>query len=246
MLRMNILVLGQVISAVVQQANAQTEPDMIQLPAACVEVGTLLMGEHANPLREVCLDSFSIGRYEVTFREYDLFTSATGRATRHDAGFGREERPVIDVDWFDALAYADWLSEVTGKRYRLPTDAEWEYAAKGNAEFGFRYSWGAEPEENKANCRSCGGQWGGEMTSPVGSFEANTFGLHDIHGNVWEWTADCYVRNDAREVGDNQCAGVVRGGSWDVHADHLVFWLRAPQLRKRPARDIGFRLVLEH
>lgn len=246
MYRLKTIALGVIPFTLIMDANAQTEPDMVQLPAACVEVGSLLMGNHANPLREVCLDAFSIGRYEVTFREYDQFIEETGRARRHDMGFGREDRPVIDVDWFDAAAYAEWLSEKTGKRYRLPTDAEWEYAARGDAEFGFRYSWGSEPGENKANCRNCGSQWGGQMTSPVGSFDPNTLGLYDMHGNVWEWTSDCYSSNSPEDVDDKDCGGVVRGGSWDVQTDDLVFWLRAPNLRYKSAQDIGFRLVLEH
>ena len=242
MFRVKTTVAGLVTLVLMTQANAQTEPEMVQLPAACIEVGSLLMQHHANPLRETCLDSFSIGRYEVTFREYDQFTEDTGRAKRHDIGFGREDRPVIDVDWFEAAAYAEWLSDKTGKRYRLPTDAEWEYAARGHAEIGYRFSWGRELEVNRANCRNCGSQWSGQMTSPVGSFDPNVFGLYDMHGNVWEWTSDCY-RTDTN---DNNCGGVVRGGSWDTQTDQLVFWLRASYLRGKSARDVGFRLVLEH
>lgn len=227
-------------------ANAQTEPDMVRLPAACVEVGTLLMGRHASPLRTVCLDAFSIGRYEVTFREYDQFTLETDRARRHDVGFGRDDRPVIDVDWFDAVAYSDWLSEKTGKTYRLPTDAEWEYAARANADIGFRYSWGAEVGDGLANCRNCGSQWSGRMTAPVGSFLPNPFGIYDMHGNVGEWTSNCGATGNAMDENAEGCqGGVVRGGSWDVGADEMVFWHLAPQRSNKPARDTGFRVVLE-
>lgn len=227
-------------------ANAQTEPEMIAVPAACIETGTLLMNQQANPLREVCVDSFSIGRYEVTFREYDQFTDATGQAARHDLGFGRGNRPVIDVNWFDAAAYANWLSEQTGKIYRLPTDAEWEYAAKANAGIGFGYSWGNEPTKNKANCRNCGSQWDAQKTAPIGSFDSNSLGLNDMHGNVWEWTSDCYYGNASKDIEGKHCkVGVVRGGSWDVDVSNLAFWIRAPQISTETAQDIGFRLVLE-
>lgn len=244
--KLKILTLGVIASVLTMHAKAQTEPQMVQLPAACVEVGTLLMGLHAIPLRTVCLDSFSIGRYEVTFREYDQFTQETGRAQRHDMGFGREDRPVIDVDWLDAVAYADWLSEKTGKQYRLPTDAEWEYAARGNAAIGFRYSWGTEPGENQANCRDCGSRWDGRMTSPVGSFAPNSLGIYDMHGNVGEWTSNCERANSSEDASGTDCkGGSVRGGSWDAESDQLVFWLRAPQRSDSPAQDTGFRLVLE-
>jgi len=228
-------------------ANAQIEPDMVSLPAACVEVGAMVIDWQAAPLREECLDSFSIGRYEVTFAEYDLFTAATGRAARNDVDFGRENRPVIDVSWFDAFHYAQWLSEQTGKTYRLPTDAEWDYAAMANTELGFKYHWGAEPIENKANCSNCGSQWDGQMSAPAGSFDPNSLGLYDMHGNVWEWTADCYYADDPKDVEDTHCkVGVVRGGSWDVDVSDLVYWVRAEQISTKTARDTGFRLVLEH
>lgn len=246
MKRLKAIARGFIPCTLMIHANAQTEPDMVQLPAACVEVGTLLMGLHVKPLQEVCLDAFSIGRYEVTFREYDQFTEDTGRAKRHDVGFGREDRPVIDVDWFDAVAYADWLSKETGKKYRLPTDAEWEYAARANAVVGFRYSWGAEPGENQANCRNCGSRWDGRMTSPVGSFAPNALGIFDMHGNVGEWTSNCERVNSAEDANVTDCkVGTVRGGSWDVESDQLVFWILAPQRSDKPARDTGFRLVLE-
>ena len=200
----------------------------------------------SNPLREVCLDDFLISKYEITFREYDLFTQETGRAARNDVGFGREGRPVIDVSWFDAFAYAEWLSNKTGKTYRLPTDAEWEFTARFDTEFGYKYTWGAEEELGKANCSDCGSQWDGKMTAPVGSFEPNTLGVYDLHGNVWEWTADCYYADSPKEEEGSHCkSGVVRGGSWDVNAGHFAFWIRAPQLSGKPTRDTGFRLVME-
>lgn len=246
MFRLRRLILTVIPLISVMNVSAQIEPDMIDLPAACVQVGALVIDWQAAPMRKECLESFSIGRYEVTFAEYDLFTAATGRAARNDVDFGRDNRPVIDVTWLDAFHYAKWLSEQTGKTYRLPTDAEWEYAAMANAEMGSNYHWGAEPIENKANCSNCGSQWDGKMTAPVGSFDPNSLGLYDIHGNVWEWTADCYYVDDPKEVEDTHCkTGVVRGGSWDVDVSDLVYWVRAPQLSTKSARDTGFRLLRE-
>jgi len=227
-------------------ASAQTQPEMIQVPAGCADVGSLLMDQQSNPLRQVCLDNFMIGKYEVTFQEYDVFAEETGRPAPHDINFGRDDRPVVDVTWFDAVAYAQWLSVRTGKKYRLPSDAEWEYAAKFGTEFGFNYSWGVEIGLDRANCMGCSSQSEARMTMPVGSFGANSLGLFDMHGNVWEWSSDCYYSDSPKVVNDMHCeVGVVRGGSWDAASDKLVFWLRAPQMSTRPAQDIGFRLVLE-
>lgn len=238
-----ILIFGQGLLSL--PAQAQTEPEVVHIPAACVEVGTLLMDYPNSPLRKICLDAFAIARYEVTFAEYDQFTEATGRATRNDMGFGRGDRPVVDVDWFDAALYAAWLSEETGKSYRLPTDAEWEYAAKLHTEFGHNYSWGVVPEPNKANCLDCGSQWDAQMSAPVGSFEPNLAGVYDMHGNVWEWTTDCFYEESPPE-GETHCEiGVIRGGSWDSAADKMIFWQRAPRMTQYPAGDVGFRLVLE-
>mgnify|MGYP003646431902 FL=1 len=227
-------------------AHAQLEPEMLLVPAACVELGSLLLDQQNNPLREECLEPFYIGKYEITFAQFDEFTRATGLAPRNDLGIGRDTLPVIDVSWDDAVAFAKWLSQKTGETYRLPTDAEWEYAARAGAEFGFKYHWGPEALENQANCRDCGSQWDGNMAAPVGSFAANNFGLHDMHGNVWEWTADCGVVSSPSEAGDSGCrVGTVRGGSWDVPAAQIAFTFRAQQQRRRPTRDTGFRLVRE-
>ena len=149
-----------------------------------------------------------------------------GRSEPSDSGWGRGKRPVINVSWDDATAYAAWLSQQTGKKYRLPTEAEWEYAARAGSTT--KYPWGDEASRDFANYgkdECCGGlamgkdQW--ENTAPVGSFSANAFGLHDMHGNVWEWVQDCYhssyegapVDGAAREQCDSS-SRVLRGGSW--------------------------------
>lgn len=241
-----ISVLASILGLFVGSANAQIEPEMVLIQAACVELGSLSIGQQSNPLREVCIESFYINRYEVTFSEYDEFTRETGLAARHDLGFGRESRPVVDVNWFDAVAYADWLSSKTGEKYRLPTDAEWEYVARAGAELGFKYSWGAELVPNLANCKDCGSTWGSQMSAPVGSFEPNSFGVYDMHGNVWEWTSDCFYTDSPKKVRDLHCkVGVVRGGSWDVPATEIAFTVRAVQQSENTAANTGFRLVRE-
>jgi len=170
------------------------EPKMEDIPA-----GKFLMGppeheegrESNERQHEVVIEKpFFIGKYEVTFDQYDLFALTEGRRIPDDSDWGRGQRPVINVSWGDALEYAQWLSKKTGKKYRLPTEAEWEYAARGGAQTP--YWWGAEIGNGNANCYRCGSGWDGRSTAPVGSFKANGFGLHDTAGNVLEWTCSEY------------------------------------------------------
>ena len=197
-------------------------PEMVVIPAGSFKMGCVSGRSCTNaerPVHEVTIASFALSKYEVTFEDYDVFTDATGRERADDRGFGRGRRPVINITWDDAVAYTKWLSEQTGKDYRLPSEAEWEYAARAGT--ATRYSWGNNLGHNRANCNGCGSEWDNEMSAPVGSFEANGWGLYDMHGNVWEWTQDRYnnryvgAPNDgsAWEVGDST-ARVVRGGAW--------------------------------
>ncbi len=143
--------------------------------------------------------------------------------------WGRGNRPVVNVTWDDATAYAQWLSAVTGESYRLPSEAEWEYAARAGTETA--YSWGDELGTNKANCDGCGSRWDDdEETAPVGSFAPNAWGLHDMHGNVWEWTGNCWNEGyagapaDGSAWTDGHCGRrVVRGGSYQGLGNVIVW-----------------------
>ena len=196
------------------------EPRMVSIKGGCFEMGSPAGEEgHSDDerLHQVCVDNFSIAISEVTFAQYDRYTQATDAAQPDDNGWGRDDRPVIDVSWTDAMAYAEWLSRETGKRYRLPTEAEWEYAARAGSRTA--YPWGNAIGNNRANCDGCGSRWGDEQTAPVGSFAPNTWGLHDTVGNVWEWT--CSAADESYDGGEQRCASlgtdgerVFRGGSW--------------------------------
>ena len=175
--------------------------------------------------------SFELSKYEVTFEEYDRFVAATGRRSPDDEGWGRGRRPVINVSWEDAVAYTEWLSSQTGERYRLPTEAEWEYAARAGAITPFHFG-----DEMWHLCRYANYADGsirlyvessvcldgiGARTATVGTYEPNAFGLHDMHGNVWEWVQDCWNDSylDAPTDGSAWTSGdcerrVLRGGSW--------------------------------
>ena len=201
-------------------------PQMVVIPAGTFRMGCLSNDddctEHEFPVHEVSIRSFALSMREVTFTEWDACMAAGGCGGYRpdDSGWGRGNRPVIHVSWEDAQSYVAWLSEVTGHAYRLPTESEWEYAARAGTDT--TYSWGNELWSNRANCIGCGSQWDGEMTAPAGLFEANAFGLHDMHGNVWEWTEDCMDGSYAGTPSDGSAwlsgycgSRVLRGGSWD-------------------------------
>lgn len=210
-------------------------PEMIVIPA-----GNFMMGSPASekgrntregPQHRVAIGkSFAVSRFDVTFADWDACVSVGGcpRENRAgDAGFGRGTRPVIYVSWDDSQAYVAWLSKMTGQRYRLLTEAEWEYAARAGTSTA--YFWGEEIGVGNANCDGCGSEWDDRQTSPVGSFKPNAFGLHDMAGNVWQWVQDCYqpdyngASTEGSAVTSVDCKNrVVRGGSW---------YIRPPALR---------------
>ena len=163
---------------------------------------------------------FAVSKFELTFAEWDACV-AHGDCVPHvsDSGWGRGRQPVINVSWDDAQSYVAWLSRITGKEYRLLSEAEYEYAARAGTQTA--YPWGDDIGKNNANCDGCGSQWDNKQTAPVGSFAANGFGLYDTVGNVWEWTEDCHHNNyngapvdGTAWTGDDCSSRVVRGGSW--------------------------------
>ena len=198
-------------------------PELVVIPAGRYRMGCVSGTDCEDdefPVHEVQVQAFALGRYEVTFSEYDRFADATGRPRADDEGWGRGRRPVINVSWDDAVSYAYWLSSETGAPYRLPSEAEWEYAARAGTATG--YSWGSQPGRNRANCRRCGSRWDFDETAPVGSFASSIWGLHDLHGNVWEWVADCWHPSYQGAPGDGSAwihgadcgRRVFRSGSW--------------------------------
>ena len=230
--------------------NGRQGPEMIELPA-----GVFSMGSERSPLapeeqpeHQVEVDRFLIGRYEVTFDEYALFASATGRRRPDDNGWGRGNRPVVNVRWSDAVAYASWLSHQTGERYRLPSEAEWEYAARAGTDTV--YWWGYQPESNRANCFNCGSEWDGRSTAPVGSFEPNPYDVHDTAGNVMEWVADCFhgsykgAPKDGLPWTASDCSQrMIRGGAFNKPADSMTSTKRLWNDENAMLSNLGFRLA---
>ncbi len=212
-------------------------PEMVMIPAGSFKMG----GGESNekPVHNVSVDRFAMGKYEVTFAEYDMFAEATGRTKPSDSGWGRGNRPVINVSWNDATAYTKWLSNQTGKEYRLPTEAEWEYAARAGTDT--KYWWGNEIDKSKAN-------YGNNVakTSSVGNYKANKFGLYDTSGNVLEWT--CSEHTDKYNGNEKQCVTsaryfVLRGGSWLYEPRNLRSAGRFGSVPSNRDEDYGFRLA---
>ncbi len=199
-------------------------PELVLLPAGAAAIGSTEGFAFESPVHDVTIGkAFYIGRREVTFEEWDACLSEGGCQYRPgDRGLGRGLNPVSDLDWNDAKTYLAWLSRKTGKSYRLPTEAEWEYAARAGTKT--IYYWGNKLEKDRANCTDCN-------TSPInkviatGTFPANPFGLFDMAGNAAEWVEDCWADNykaapkDGSAYTKSNCRErVLRGGSFNNDA----------------------------
>lgn len=192
-------------------------PEMVLIPPGMFWMGSRDQGfSNEEPHHKVTIShSFGLGRYAITFEEYDYFCEETGREMPDDEGWGRERRPVINVSFADALAYCDWLGQVTNAEYRLPSEAEWEYACR--AETTTLFNLGDKLSKKQANFDR-GIKKG--KTKEVGSYPANAWGLYDMHGNVAEWCADGMRRYSRHAVTDPlgptgpKVKRVIRGGSW--------------------------------
>jgi formylglycine-generating enzyme required for sulfatase activity len=182
--------------------------EMVVIPAGEFLIGSPedepeRQGSEGPQHKVVIAKPFAIGRYAVTFEEYDRFCEATRREKPDDQGWGRGRRPVISVAWEDVVAYCAWLSQETGAAYRLPSEAEWEYACRAGATTA--YWWGDEIDTTRANYNGNYVYRNGpkgeyrQQTVPVDTFQPNPFGLYQVHGNVWEWVADVW-RNDYQDA----------------------------------------------
>lgn len=257
--------------------NTAAPPDLARIPAGEFLMGAADFGEDERPVHRVSVSEFFIGRFPVTDDEYARFIRATGcpppalRGLPLIAAGGREalfkefaapyiwtedppagqgSHPVVLVRYDDAVAYCRWLSRGIGRVVRLPTEAEWEKAARGGAD-GLRYPWGNDIDSSRCNYLVDPSVKRQKGTRPTGTYPPNAYGLHDAAGNVWEWVSDWY-HADYYSAGDVQDPRgpdsgnmrIVRGGSW-VNDD--VAMLRCACRHKVPpdtyAHSIGFRVV---
>ncbi len=237
-----------------KQGDIVVEP-LVNMPLVYIEPGKFTMGSPATEVdhyddeqqHEVEIKKgFWMGQYEVTFEQYDAFSKATRRVKARDlSNWGRADRPVIYVKWFYAYEFAEWLSRETGHKYRLPTEEEWEYAARAGTTTAFSFgehiggmdnhsffkrlmdTGNTKAGDEAQNALLDQYAWYGEnakqKTHPVGQKKPNPWGLYDMHGNVWEWTCSVYSKNydgSDRCVEDpkSNARRSVRGGAWSFYA----------------------------
>ena len=225
-------------------------------PTCTVPAGPFLMGsdkqrdaqaqDNEMPQHAVTLEAFEIGAYPLTVAEYTCFVEATNRtAPQNRSSQQHPDRPVVHVSWNDVLAYTRWLAQVTGEGWRLPTEAEWEKAARGID--GRIYPWGDRWDD------TCTNTYDGvvyKMTTPVGSYPGGVspYGAFDMAGNTWEWTSTKYASHpylarDGREDLSDQTSKVLRGGSWSLRSQYARAASRLSYLPSNSFNALGARLV---
>jgi len=250
-------------------------PEMVAIPPGSFTMGSSASEARHTAFEEpqhlVTIGySFAVGKFDVTRTEYAAFVAATGYKAKDDDGCwvydgesGESKKsssaswqspgfdqtindPVVCVSWDDASAYVAWLSQKTGHVYRLLSESEWEYAARAGTTTA--YWWGDSVGTNMANCDGCGSKWDDRQTSPSGSFQANPFGLYDMNGNVWQWTADCFNNSydGAPKDGSSWESGlcnrrILRSGGWAASDFRAAY--RTRNTSDARDSDFGFRVA---
>lgn len=217
-------------------------PVMLELAGGTVELGSnLQLGTDEQPKYKTTLAPFALGKYEITQAEYRLYITAVGKTWAPSGN--NDPLPATNLSWQDAQDYATWLSAQTGQRYRLPREAEWEYAVAGGS--GNLYWWGRSAKVGMANCFNCGPNLG-RTPLPIGQFAANPYGLHDLTGNVREWVQDCYT-NSYKNRDQPQAADCglrsIRGGGYDSPMDSLRTTKRDKAAPSTALDNLGFRVA---
>lgn len=236
------------------RVNGYLVPELISLPGGWFLMGSESGGEDEKPVHKVYVDGFAIGRVEVTNAQYKAFCDATGHPyPRNPEEWGHyfvnyPNHPVVMVSWNDAMAYCQWLATLTGRTYRLPTEAEWEYAARGGL-VGKTYPWGEDEPSGRA-CYLEDQVPLGVPTMPVGSYPPNGYGLYDMAGNVWEWCWDWYDVSFYRSGHHRNPRGapegtmkVARGGAWLYGPSSLRCAVRLKLAPDTRHETVGFRVV---
>ncbi|AZG13815.1 formylglycine-generating enzyme family protein [Cupriavidus pauculus] len=224
-------------------------PVMVSLNPGAFTMGSSTSDPAERPPHQVNVGRpFAIGKYEVTVEQWNACADANACPRIATNPADARNAPVRDISWDDAQQYVAWLSKTTGKPYRLPTEAEWEYAARGGTSTAFW--WGDKMSKGNANCKDCGDPWSDAAPANVGSFAANPYGLHDMNGSVWEWVADCWhssyknAPTDGRAWDEPACtARVIRGGSWREGASYMVSSTRFKYSTSVRQSQNGFRVV---
>ena len=227
-------------------------PVMLNIPAGSFTMGSPNHSVQADerPSRTVDVSAFAMSQHEITYAEYERFARATGRKMPKSSGLDKKTHPVTFVTWDDALAYTQWLSSQTGKKYRLPTEAQWEYAAL--ADTNTTYWWGRELGSGRAHCFNCDTGLNPRAPTRVARFPANLYGLHDTSGNVAEWVRDCWHPNyqdapsDASVWEGGDCTHrIARGGSFLNTGKSIRAKKRSKWKSQRGYDSVGIRVVRE-
>jgi len=238
-------------------------PKLAIIPAGINRLGTddIKRPENERPSYLVDIkEPFAIGVTEVTFAEYDLYSKITGSRKPKDKGWGRGQLPVIYVTWYDAQFYVEWLTEQTGQEYFLPSEAQWEYAARAGTTTN--YWWGNDSGDKNAQCVGCAEIHRcidcknvpllDDGTAEVGSYNANAFGLYDVHGNLAEWTADCEIKSNPEKLSDGSprlngdCdRHIIKNGSWMNNVNFIQASVRGAAVDGKTfnSKRIGFRVA---
>jgi formylglycine-generating enzyme required for sulfatase activity len=201
-------------------------PQLAIIPPGRFRMGSARGRREEQPVHTVELSQpFAMGIYEITAGEWDVCVREGG-CKYNPARQEGPSMPISNVSWEDAQRYVQWLSKKTKKEYRLPSEAEWEYAARAGTTTD--YWWGNSVKPGMANCTDCQNPGDGKGKVAVGSFKPNPFGLYDVHGNVWEWTADCWnpsykgAPSDGQPWVRGECLSrILRGGSWNLDSDYM-------------------------
>lgn len=224
-------------------------PFMIMVPAASFVLGAGDPIEDAHRRPVTIAKPFAAGRSEVTYGEWSACVREGACPAHVQAPPEDVQAPVAGVNFGDARRYVQWLATKTGKPYRLPSEAEWEYMARAGTATVFW--WGDKAGQGRANCFGCGSVWDGKRAAPVGSFAANPFGLFDTAGNVWEWVEDCHEADaykthtgyPAPVPGGGFCDRVLRGGGWDIGPTGIRPTFRFGADPQNRSLFYGFRVV---
>lgn len=225
-------------------------PKMVRLPAGRFTMGAAGGDGSEQPVHEVTIGyGFAIGRFEVTVAQWLACTNAGACSYEPEAGSRPNLTPVRNVSWDDAQEFVAWLGKVTGKPYRLPSEGEWEYAARAGTQSA--YWWGDSLGTGRASCKDCGGPWNKRRPAAIGSYPANPFSIYDLNGGVAEWTDDCWNNNHAGAPADGSSRTkrdcqkrVLRGGSWRDEGGYLRSASRLYYDASVPYIVNGFRVAL--
>lgn len=234
-------------------ANGNKGPSMVIVPSGSFVMGNAGDSTTSPSHRVRFKNPFAVSQYEITFVDYEHFAKATKRPMPSDNRWGKGSRPVINITWQDAKDYVAWLRDTTGRKYRLPTEAEWEYIARAKTTGDY---WWSGSSEKKANCRrGCASDFSNffrAKTAPIGTYPSNPFSVFDTSGNVAEWTQDCYqdhylgAPKDGSAVDQENCQmRSVRGGSKDSNVTEIKNYSRDKRDPGLGYDDVGFRVIVD-